>query len=1092
MNGLEETTPETIAALSRAQFYSSDEEVFCIEPLLSGDKDARVVISLNGAPARVLVDSGASVNVLPMSIYNQIKHPRSKPKPTSISVYPYGSKLLLDIAGVAAIEVQAFGHQRTLDFIVSTSHGVALLGRKSATELDLLRVGPPPPPPNVRPVNTVDQHSVNNNPPQKPGSTISNAALTQSPAAEHPLPEHLKTKNILSRYSKVFEGLGRVKNVQIEIHMKKNAIPVIHSPSRVPVHLREALDKELDLQEALSIIEPAVGPTPSRMVVVPKTTPGQVRITQDWRDVNKNVEREIYPIPTFEEATDEMDGATVWSKLDLYKSFNQLPLHPHPRKYATFSTPRGLRRCTTVVMGFTNASEILQRTMNMVLSGLPGVKWIHDDITVYGKTMCEHNERLIACLDRLKEFNVTLNKEKCVFGASTVNFMAMRLSVKGIQPSTQKVEAVKSFKTPETVSDVKSFLGLVNFLARFVPNLATMAEPLRLLTRSGSLWTWGNEQQESFDKIKESISSETCLAFFSRHRKTELRVDGSPVGVGAILCQVQPDGTSRPVAYASRSLSDVERRYSQLEREALSVKFGCLKFDHYLSGDPGFAVITDHKPLLSLYRPGSRPPPRIERWALRIQHLNFHMRYEPGAQNAADVLSRQPVPPRRAINPSELADTRAINAVISASLPRACTVDEVSSATASDPILQAIIESLASGSWSHPQLAPYYAHRLELTTSDGIVLRGDRILVPASLRKRVLGLAHQGHQGIAKTKSRLRSKVWWPGMSVEADEFVRQCQPCTLANAAPTQPIPPLKPTPLPEAAWLYVGMDFVGPFPTGENLLVLVDYYSRFPEVEIMTKITAEALDPRLRRIFSRYGVPQRIVTDNAQTFCSTHFANLMAEYGIKHRKITPLYPQANGAVERLNRNINKVVKTAIAEGRNWRFVLDDWLLAYRNTPHSVTGQAPAVLMFGRNLNDKLPALHPTSSKATDPTSIREQDTRTKAKSKQYHDNKNTVASPTLKVGDTVAIRNEKKSKLSLPWLKTPFKVTAVKGDSVIVEGENQRLMRHSTAVKKLPESRAPPRDPPDQRDGQEHVDAEYSRKEALRRVRRKPDYYI
>ena len=326
MNGLEETTPETIAALSHAQSYSSDEEVFCIESLLSADKDARVVISLNGAPTRVLVDSGASVNVLPMSIYNQIKHPR---------------KLPLDIAGVAAIEVQAFGHQRTLDFIVSTSHGVALLGRKSATELDLLRVGPPPPPPNVRPVNTVDQHAVNINPSQRPGPTMSNAALTQSPAAEHPLPEHLKTKNILSRYSKVFEGLGRVKNIQIEIHMKKNAIPVVHSPSRVPVHLREALDKELDLQEALGIIEPAVGPTPwvSRMVVVLKTTPGQVRITQDWRDVNKNVEREIHPIPTFEEATDEMDGATVWSKLDLYKSFHQLPCTPIHASMPRFLLP---------------------------------------------------------------------------------------------------------------------------------------------------------------------------------------------------------------------------------------------------------------------------------------------------------------------------------------------------------------------------------------------------------------------------------------------------------------------------------------------------------------------------------------------------------------------------------------------------------------------------------------------------------------------------------------------------------------------------------------------------------------------------------
>jgi hypothetical protein len=327
-----------------------------------------------------------------MTVYNQIKNPSSKPKPTSIRVYPYGSVHPLNIAGIAAIDVQAFGHQRTLDFIVSTDKGVALLGREAATELDRLHMGPPP---DVRSLNVVGQHSVNTNPPNLPDpATSKETASPPSQMAEHLLPEHLKTNNILSRYSKVFEGLGRVKNIQIEIYMKKKVIPVVHPPSRVPVHLREALDKELDLQEALGIIEPAVGPTPwvSRMVIVQKTTSGQVRIMQDWRDVNANVEREIHPIPPFEEATDEMDGATVWSKLDLYKSFHQLPLHPNSRKYATFSTLRGLRRCTTVVMGFCNASAILQRTMNMVLSGLPGVKWIHDDITVYGKTMREHNE----------------------------------------------------------------------------------------------------------------------------------------------------------------------------------------------------------------------------------------------------------------------------------------------------------------------------------------------------------------------------------------------------------------------------------------------------------------------------------------------------------------------------------------------------------------------------------------------------------------------------------------------------------------------------------------------------------------------------
>ena len=183
----------------------------------------------------------------------------------------------------------------------------------------------------------------------------------------------------------------------------------------------------------------------------------------------------------------------------------------------------------------------------------------------------------------------------------------MQLSSKGIQPPHQKVDAIKHFKTPSNVSEVRSFLGLINFVSRFVPNLATEAEPLQRLTRSGSKWTWGPEQQKSFQALKNSISSASCLAFFDKNRKTELRVDASPVGLGAILCQIQDDGTSRPVAYASRSLSNVERRYSQIDREALGVKFGCLKFDHYLSGDPDFTIITDHKPLLGLYKPGSRP-----------------------------------------------------------------------------------------------------------------------------------------------------------------------------------------------------------------------------------------------------------------------------------------------------------------------------------------------------------------------------------------------------------------------------------------------------------------------------------------------------
>ncbi|CAB4022868.1 hypothetical protein BOX15_Mlig023251g7 [Paramuricea clavata] len=525
------------------------------------------------------------------------------------------------------------------------------------------------------------------------------------------------------------------------------------------------------------------------------------------------------------------------------------------------------------------------------------------------------------------------------------------------------------------VSEVKSFLGLINFLARFTPNLATEAEPLRRLTRSGNKWIWGPDQQKSFQGLKNSISRASCLVFFDKDRQTELRVDASPVGLGAILCQIQGDGTSRPVAYASRSLSDVER-------EALAVKFGCLKFDHYLSGDPDFTIITDHKPLLGLYKPGS--------------HL-LH-----------------PTLPRAHVNPSEHADTRMINAITTASLPRACIIEQVREATAKDAKLQTVLKSLQSGTWNK-DLGLFFSHRNEVSFSDGVLLRNNRIVIPRSLQQRVLELANQGHQGVAKTKARLRTKVWWPGMSTEAETFVKRYQPCLVATE-PTKPsFTPLKPTTLPKAAWLLIGMDFVGPFPTGENLLVLVDYYSRYPEVEIMKHITTAALEPRLRRIFARYGVPQEIVTDNAKTFRSSRFSNLMREFGIKHKKITPRYPRVNGEAE-------------------------------RSTAH---------------------------------------DANNKQKGKCYHDIKKKVQPSSIKVGDQVLIRSEKKGKVALPWRASTFRVTAVKGDSILIDDGNHRLMRHSTAVKKVPITVTTAPDvattPP------ETIVAQRPR----RSIKRQPDYY-
>ena len=254
---------------------------------------------------------------------------------------------------------------------------------------------------------------------------------------------------------------------------------------------------------------------------------------------------------------------------------------------------------------------------------------------------------------------------------------------------------------------------------------------------------------------------------------TELRVDASPVGLGAILTQTGPDGASRPIAYASRTLSDVERRYSQTEREALGVVWGCERFHLYLYGAE-FSLYTDHKPLEVIYGPKAKPPARFERWGLRLQQYRFKVIYEPGSKNPADVLSRLPLSnqPRRE---RSVADEY-INFVIKNAAPVAIPPDQIRRETANDPVLQQIQAFLHSGKWNrNPETTSYHSVRGELSVANGILLRGQRIVMPYTLRNQTLQLSHEGHQGIVKTKQLLREKVWWPGIDNQIEKLIQKC-----------------------------------------------------------------------------------------------------------------------------------------------------------------------------------------------------------------------------------------------------------------------------------------------------------------------------
>ena len=440
---------------------------------------------------------------------------------------------------------------------------------------------------------------------------------------------------------------------------------------------------------------------------------------------------------------------------------------------------------------------------------------------MHDKSIEEHDQSIHKVLQRLEEKNLTLNPVKCEFRMDKVVFMGFLLSKYGIGPTEERVRAVLEAVQPTTPTEVRSFLGMVGFSARFIPNFATLAEPLRAISRQGVPFVWGNEQDASLKELKRQLASAPVLAYFDKDAHTRVIADASPVGLGAVLVQ-EKNGESRAVCYASRSLSQVERRYSQTEKEALALVWACVRLNLYLYGLQIFDLVTDHEALKVIYSRGYKPSARIERWVLRLQPYKYKVCCVKSRDNIADALSRLTKIP--ASRNSRYGDEY-VRMVALESVPIALKIQEIEKVSAEDEELRVVLGCLASGNWEGAPKS-YVCVRNELTFIGHVIVRGTRIVIPEKLRQRVLRLAHEGHQGIVEMKERLRSKVWWPGIDKDAERKCRECYGCQLVTKETI--IPPVKTTRLPENPWQDLALDLLRPLPTGEHLLVLVDYFSR------------------------------------------------------------------------------------------------------------------------------------------------------------------------------------------------------------------------------------------------------------------------
>eukprot|EP00057_Strongylocentrotus_purpuratus_P001926 XP_003723494.1 PREDICTED: uncharacterized protein K02A2.6-like [Strongylocentrotus purpuratus] len=981
-------------------------------------KRPRVSMTLEDTDISMLVDTGSTVNVITDTCYQRLtKHP-TLDQSNKVRVYAYGSKTPLKVRGTFETELTFRDNTAQTTFYVVYGDSDNLLSCDTSESLGIVK-------------------------------------LTYAVTAD----------DMSSSYADLFNGLGKLKDVKCKLHIDETVKPVVQPHRRIPFHVRKQTEKELQRLLDLDIIERVGGePTPwvSPILIVKKPkSPNQIRICVDMRAPNKAIQRERHLTPTIDEIIAKVNGARHFAKLDLNAGYHQIELAEESRYVTVFSTHVGLFRYKRLNFGVNSAAEVFQQMIQTTLSGLDGVLNISDDILVYGRTPEELNDRLEQCLKRLQDHHLTLNKNKCEFRKERMEFFGHVLSAEGVSPDPKKVQAIINASNPSNVQEVRSLLGLINYCGRFIPDLATLSAPLRNLTREEVEWQWTGDHQKAMTNVKQCLAAGCTNAFYDPDKNTQLLVDASPVGIGAVLAQKSRDGEPSVVALASRSLTPVEQRYSQIEREALAITWGIQHFHLYLYGNT-FEAVTDHKPLVTIFNNAhSKPPTRIERWILKIQEYDFTVVYEPGKSNPADYLSRHPLPTTERTSREEKAAEQHINFVSVNAVPKSMKLSEIQDATKQDVALSLCMQALRSRNWKEVIettsssdvarcLQSFYNVRdqLSIAPSDDFVLRGNCIVIPQSLCDRVIEIAHEGHQGVVKTKQLLREKVWFPGIDRIVERKISQCLPCQATTVGPS-PRAPLQMSDLPNGPWEEVSVDFAD-LPSGDHLLVIIDDYSRYPVVEVVSSTSGKATIPKLDKVFSLFGVPQIVKSDNGPPFNGDEFKQFAEYLGFTHRKITPRWPRANGEVERFMRTLKKVLRTAHAESKSWRQELHRFLRNYRATPHTTTAQPPATIMFSRPMRTRLPEI----SREGSDSELRERDKAKKNTMKADAERHMSFRRVPLCIGDTVLVKREGYvTKTMTPYELEPLVVTDVKGSMVTASRGSQKITRNTSFFKALKE---------------------------------------
>ncbi|XP_055585371.1 uncharacterized protein K02A2.6-like [Uranotaenia lowii] len=748
---------------------------------------------------------------------------------------------------------------------------------------------------------------------------------------------------LLTKYQEVFEGeLGCYRYGKVHLPLKDEAVPKFFKPRRVPLAFKEKVEDELDRLENIGIISkvPSTEAEWGTPLVPVLKKDSSIRLCADYRlTVNPWLKDDHHPFPIIDDIFAALQGGKHFSKLDLKNAFNQLEVDEEARHLLAWSTHRGVYYVNRLPFGTKTACAVFQATLERVLQGCRGTIMYLDDVLVTGRTVKENLENLEQVLSKLKETGFVLNKTKCEFFKSGVSYLGHYIDSDGLHKDPEKVKSIIQLGVPKDVKEVRAFVGLVNYYAKFCPSLAQHLKPLYRLLQEEVKFRWSKECQEAFKAAKQLLADDTILAHYNRNLPIKLYSDASKEGIGAVIVHVFPDSKERPVSFASRVFKKHESNYSVIDREALAIYYGVQRFSSYLSGRR-FILMTDHKPLTGLFSEKGIPETaagRLQRWAVYLSNFDFEIQHIKGdrdekadEEEAISFLNFIEVETRSLVEQKQI--------IIE---------------SRRDKVISRVVEYLKSG-WPQNledgEIKKLFQRRDELSVEEGVLLWGFRIVIPAKLRKPLLCELHVVHIGIVKMKSLARSYFWWPSLDKEIEDFGKKCEFCLQLRPERSDPISPWRLTSAPGDRVHVDHFSF-----QGADFLVLVDSYSKWLEVYPVRTLTSKQTSEKLAEYISRFGLISTLVSDNGTAFTSEEFQAFCSSRGIKHLTTAPYSPCSNGAAENAVKTVKAALKKLASDPsfakRPISVQLHLFLEMYRATTHTSTGESPFKRMFGREM---------------------------------------------------------------------------------------------------------------------------------------------